>query len=78
MLATANRVVIAAFPSGWALVLWLAWLVLLILVFVHIVLRRDIHWGRKVIWMILILVLPFVGVFAYVLRATFNRRPSEV
>jgi cbb3-type cytochrome oxidase subunit 3 len=72
--------VLAVFPTGWSLALWLAWLVLLVLLFVHIVLRRDIGWGRKATWMIVILLLPFVGVVAYVLRAAFkrmNRRPAE-
>ncbi|HST16745.1 MAG TPA: PLDc N-terminal domain-containing protein [Gaiellaceae bacterium] len=65
--------IIGAFPTGWALALWLAWIVLLILLFVHIVLRRDIRWGRKVIWMIVILLLPFVGSVVYVLVWAFKR-----
>lgn len=81
MLATVNWVVLGAFPTGWTLALWLAWLVLLILLFVHIVTRSDIRWRTKVIWMILIVLLPFVGVLAYALVWAFkrmNRRPSEV
>lgn len=81
MLAAGAWLVIAAFPTGRALALWLAWLVLLVLLFIHIVLRRDIRWGRKVLWLVLILLLPFVGVVAYVLVQAYNRmnrRPAEV
>ena len=81
MLATDNWVVISAFPNGGALALWLAWLVLLILLFVYIATRSDIRWRTKVIWMVLIVLLPFVGLLAYVLVWAFkriNRRPSEI
>ena len=62
------------------LVLWLAWLLVLILLFVDIVVRRDIRWTTKVIWMVVIVLVPFVGSLAYaVVRAYthMNRRPSE-
>ena len=72
--------VIAAVPHGWTLVLWPAWLLVLILLFVDIVMRRDIRWTTKVIWMVVIVLIPFVGSLAYAgVRAykRLTRRPSE-
>ena len=71
---------IAAVLHGWTLVLWLAWLLVLILLFVDIVRRRDIRWTTKVILMVVIVLVPFVGSLAYAVVWAYkrmNRRPSE-
>ncbi len=43
------------------------WLWLLITVFGDLFRRKDISGGAKVIWLIFLIVLPYLGVFAYLL-----------
>jgi uncharacterized membrane protein len=47
--------------------LFIMWIWLLISVFADLFRRRDASGIAKVIWIVLLLVLPFVGVFAYLL-----------
>jgi hypothetical protein len=47
--------------------LWVMWFWLLIVIIGDIFRRRDIGGGKKTIWLIFILFVPFVGVLAYVL-----------
>ena len=47
--------------------LWAIWFWLLITVFADIFRRHDIHGGSKTLWIILVIVLPFVGVFIYLI-----------
>ena len=46
---------------------WVIWIWLLIAVFGDIFRRHDIGGGAKVLWMIFVIVLPFLGVFIYLL-----------
>jgi Short C-terminal domain/Phospholipase_D-nuclease N-terminal len=46
---------------------WVIWFWLLITVFADIFRRRDIGGGSKVLWCIFVIVLPFLGVFIYLL-----------
>ena len=46
---------------------WVIWFWLLITVFGDIFRRRDTSGGSKVLWSIFVILLPFLGVFAYVL-----------
>ena len=46
---------------------WVAWLYLLITVFADIFRRHDLSGLAKVAWLIFVLVLPFVGVFIYLI-----------
>ena len=46
---------------------WVIWFWLLITVFADIFRRHDIGGGGKVLWMIFVIVLPFLGVFIYLL-----------
>src|SRR3954463_2972176 len=46
---------------------WVIWFWLLITVFADIFRRHDIGGGAKVLWMIFVIVLPFLGVFIYLL-----------
>ena len=46
---------------------WVIWFWLLITVFADIFRRRDIGGGAKTLWVILTIVLPFLGVFVYLL-----------
>jgi hypothetical protein len=47
--------------------LWIAWIVLLIRVFADIFRSRDIGGGKKALWIVLVIVLPFLGVLLYVI-----------
>jgi hypothetical protein len=47
--------------------LWITWFWLLITVFADIVRRDDLSGGGKTLWLILVIVLPFLGVFLYLI-----------
>ncbi len=46
---------------------WVIWFWLLITVFADIFRRHDIGGGSKTLWIIFVIVLPFLGVFIYLL-----------
>ena len=46
---------------------WIIWFWLLITVFADIFRRRDLGGGGKVLWIIFVIILPFLGVFIYLL-----------
>jgi hypothetical protein len=46
---------------------WVIWFWLLIAVFGDIFRRRDIGGGAKTLWLIFVIVLPFLGVFIYLI-----------
>ena len=47
--------------------LWVMWFWLLIVIIGDVFRRHDIGGGKKTIWLIFILFVPFIGVLAYVL-----------
>ena len=46
---------------------WVIWIWLLITVFSDLFRRHDIGGGAKVLWMIFVIVLPYLGVFIYLI-----------
>ena len=46
---------------------WVAWFWLLIYIATDIFRRRDIGGGKKTLWLLFMLFVPFVGVFAYLI-----------
>ena len=46
---------------------WVIWFWLLITVFSDIFRRRDLSGGGKVLWMIFVILLPYLGVFIYLI-----------
>ena len=46
---------------------WVAWFWLLIMIFGDIFRRRDASGVTKVLWMIFVILVPFLGVFVYVI-----------
>ena len=46
---------------------WVMWFWLLIVIIGDLFRRRDIGGGKKTVWLIFVLFLPFLGVFAYVI-----------
>jgi hypothetical protein len=47
--------------------LWVAWFILLFRIVADVFRRRDIGGGKKAVWLIFILFVPFIGVFAYLI-----------
>jgi len=46
---------------------WVIWFWILITVFADIFRRRDIGGGSKVLWSIFVIILPYLGVFIYLI-----------
>lgn len=46
---------------------WVIWFWLLIVIFADIFRRRDIGGGGKTLWIIFVIILPFLGVFIYLI-----------
>jgi Short C-terminal domain/Phospholipase_D-nuclease N-terminal len=60
---------------------WVIWFWILITVLSDVFRRRDIGGGGKVLWTIFVIVLPFLGVFLYLLTQNdgmAQRRQEEV
>jgi phospholipase D-like protein/putative oligomerization/nucleic acid binding protein len=55
--------------------LWISWFMLLFRIIGDVFRRRDIGGGSKVLWLIFVIVLPFLGVFVYLI--TQNAQMSE-
>ena len=47
--------------------LWIIWFWLLFTVFVDVFRRHDIGGGTKALWLIFVIILPFLGVFIYII-----------
>ena len=47
--------------------LWIAWFMLLFRVFADLFRRRDIGGGAKTLWFIFVILIPFLGVFVYLI-----------
>lgn len=61
---------------------WVMWFWLLIVIISDLFRRHDIGGGKKVVWLVFLLFLPFLGAFAYVLAnsqsmAERNRARAE-
>ena len=55
------------FGTGIAAIALVAWIVVWLLVAVRVIRRPDLGFGGKLLWLVVILVLPLVGLFAYFL-----------
>ena len=54
---------------------WVVWVWMMILILSDVFRRRDISGWRKASWVVLLLVLPFIGVLAYLISHP-NRSPT--
>jgi hypothetical protein len=66
MLAT-NYPILDAFLTMLYFFLFIIWIWLLITVFIDIFRSRDIGGGAKALWCIFVIILPFLGVFVYLI-----------
>ena len=46
---------------------WIAWFMLLFRIIIDIFRRHDIGGGMKTVWLIFVILLPFLGVFVYLI-----------
>ena len=47
--------------------MWILWFWLLFTVFIDVFRRHDIGGGKKALWLIFVIILPFLGVFIYII-----------
>jgi hypothetical protein len=55
------------FGTGLAAAALVAWILVWLLVAIRVLRRRDLGLGGKVLWLVVILVIPLVGLFVYFL-----------
>jgi hypothetical protein len=74
-------VLVTDYPLGgilWTMVVfffWIIWIWLLITVFADIFRRHDLGGGGKTLWIIFVIILPYLGVFIYLI--TQGRHMTE-
>ena len=57
---------------------WIIWFWLLITVFADLFRRHDIHGGKKTLWIIFVILLPFLGVFIYLISQSKSMAERNV
>ena len=57
--------------------LWILWFFLLFKIIFDVFRRHDVGGGKKVLWLIFILFVPFIGVFAYIIANGDDMRYAE-
>ena len=67
MIAAYNYPILDAFLTMLYFFLFIVWIWLLITVFIDIFRSRDMGGGAKALWVIFVIILPFLGVFVYLL-----------
>jgi hypothetical protein len=60
------------FGQGLATAALLLWIFVWLLVAVRVIRRRDIGIGGKILWILVILLIPVMGLFAYFLWDAFR------
>jgi hypothetical protein len=79
MLIAADYPFMDVFWSMLVFFLWVAWLLILFRVFADIFRRHDISGWGKAAWCVFVIVLPFLGVFVYLIAEgrDMGRRDME-
>jgi hypothetical protein len=67
MLIASSYPFLSVFETIIVIALWVIWFWILITVFSDLFRRHDIGGGAKVLWMIFVIILPYLGVFIYLL-----------
>src|SRR5215218_6963531 len=58
--------------------LWVAWFMLLFRIIGDIFRRHDIGGGAKVVWLIFVIALPFLGVFVYLIAQSKGMAERDI
>jgi hypothetical protein len=66
-LADSDYPFLSVFWSMMIFFFWIIWIWLLITVFADIFRRRDMGGGAKTLWIIFVIILPYLGVFIYLI-----------
>jgi ABC-type multidrug transport system fused ATPase/permease subunit len=67
MLLAANYPFLDVLWTLFIFFLWVIWFWLLFTVFIDVFRRHDISGGKKTLWLIFVIILPFLGVFIYII-----------
>ena len=67
MLIASSYPFLSIFETIIVIALWVIWFWILITVFSDLFRRHDIGGGAKVLWMIFVIILPYLGVFVYLI-----------
>lgn len=67
MLIAADYPLLEVFWTMLIFFVWVSWFWLLIGVIADVFSRRDIGGGKKTVWLLFLLFVPFLGVFAYLI-----------
>ena len=57
---------------------WIAWFMLLFRIIADVFRRHDIGGGAKVLWLIFVIVLPFLGVFVYLIAESKGMAERDI
>jgi hypothetical protein len=71
-LADSDYPFLSVFWSMMIFFFWIIWIWLLITVFADIFRRRDMGGGAKTLWIIFVIILPYLGVFIYLITQGGN------
>ena len=58
--------------------IWIAWFMILFRVLADIFRRHDISGGSKVLWIIFVIFLPFLGVFVYIITQSHHMAERDM
>ncbi len=58
--------------------IWIAWFMLLFRVIIDLFRRHDISGVMKVVWMIFVIIVPFLGVFVYLITQSHNMAERDM
>src|SRR4051794_28220973 len=58
--------------------LWVAWFIILFRVIGDIFRRKDIGGGGKVLWLIFVIILPYLGVFIYLIAESSGMTERDI
>ncbi len=67
MLAASDYPFLDVFWTIFIFFIWIAWFMLLFRVFADVFRRHDIGGGKKTLWIIFVIIVPFLGVFIYLI-----------
>jgi len=58
--------------------IWIAWFLILFRVLIDIFRRHDIGGGSKVLWIVLVILVPFLGVFIYIVTQSHHMAERDM